>query len=101
MFEMITAPKKIEQYKAEFLRSKGFHLEEVYGRCSDAKKRAWQHYRMICNNMNGMSYHITAASSNFFSVMWAVHERREDGIVYEFLFRATGKSETFVCYPMI
>ena len=101
MFEMITAPKKIEAMKYEFMRNRGYDLEDVYGRCSAAKKSAWMYYRHLCAGMNGTNFHITSANSNFFSVMWSVTERRVDGIVYEMLFRATGKSETFTCTPMI
>ena len=41
---------------------------DVYGRCSDTKKRIWEDWASYFNNLNCHMYGVTSHNCNFFSI---------------------------------
>lgn len=52
----------------------GVYLHEVYGRFSEAKRKAWEWCAEQCAKENGWGFHICGHNSNTFTVAWETAE---------------------------
>ena len=63
---MIHAPRKVS--RRQYLYSDATKLEDVYGRYSAAKARAFEYCERLCDELNGYDLCITGHNSMAFSV---------------------------------
>ena len=64
------ATKRGQELLARARRYEGYYLDDVYGRFSSAKARAWRDCLAWCEADNGSNFHIISHNDQNFSVAW-------------------------------
>lgn len=72
------------------MRIEATTLNQIYGRCSNAKRQAFENCLRMCHDEGGKAFGICSHNSNFFSVSWLV----ENGVRLE-----TGKNSYLILKP--
>lgn len=92
--------KKAEELIHDFQRKhyKGTSLYDVYKSVSSKKANSWRAIEKECERLNGWNLHITGASCDFYSCMYAFeHEDEETGELFVVLRKET-HSNTYDLY---
>ena len=66
-----TQTKKGQSFMRSAKRNEGYKLDDVYGRCSQAKRNIWeQWYAEYCEDINSDNFHICSHNCYSFSLAW-------------------------------
>lgn len=88
----LTGKQKYAIWK-RYVNSKDYHLEDVYGRYSDAKRRAWDYCERLREKYKGVSMRILSYNTFTFTCAFAF-EDSETGEVH--LMYITPSQDTII-----
>ena len=71
----------------------GYYLQDIYGRCSYNKERAWRYcFEKYCNTDDCHGFGITSHNTFQFTVQWFGTYTDEQGNKYKAIFKETANN---------